>query len=425
MGQKKKVNLIVTVLIFVVIGIIAMVMCLTETSVGKLFVRNERPMKQEESLYVLDSEEGVLKDADVELLSTTSDGNVSSGDVSTMSNVDTSNWDLTKVNIVYDTEGVAVPVPIGFTASSVTGEHTVNDGFVVYEGEGEVNDSNYWEESKERNQFVWVPVADPSRLYTQDSSTGKIKSKLYSYSETGRNSLTNNNYEPGILSNYDNEEYFARNNMQGYTREKLLQELEIGLEETIESIEKYGGFYIGRYETGNVTEEYEMPVVRRMNTDINNVTWYRAYVNSKNISMNLNIQPNLIYGCLWDETIQWLVDSGEKTVEEIGSDSTAWGNYRNNTFEYTTTSGGTATKSENSSTIIPTGSAEVTKANNIYDIAGNMYEWTAEVNGSNYRRLRGGSYYVNGDIYPASCRVSDYPSSSYNSYGARAYFYIK
>ena len=421
MGQKKKVNLIVTVLIFVVIGIIAMVMCLTETSVGKLFVRNERPMKQEESLYVLDSEEGVLKDADVELLSTTSDGNVSSGDVSTMSNVDTSNWDLTKVNIEYDTAGVEVPVPIGFTASSVTGEHTVNDGFVVYEGEGEVNDSNYWEESKERNQFVWVPVADPSRLYTQDSSTGKIKSKLYSYSGL----ITSSSYvEPGVVS-YDREQYFARNNMQGYTKEKLLQELEIGLEETIESIEKYGGFYIGRYETGNVTEEYEVPVVRRMNTDINYVTWYRAYVNSKNISMNLNIQPNLIYGCLWDETIQWLVDSGEKTVEEIGSDSTAWGNYYNNTFEYTTTSGGTATKSENSSTRIPTGSAEVTKANNIYDIAGNVYEWTAEAYGFFSRRLRGGSYGYNGGDYPARVRKGSNPDDSYYNYGARAYFYIK
>ena len=425
MSKKKKIVLIVIVLSIVVIVGGFFIFSRWNRAIPQNGVNDDNLMKQNE--VVIETDEGILEEANQQLLSVDDEKQVvdSTSGISTMSNVDTSNWDLTKVNIVYDTEGVAVPVPIGFTASSVTGEHTVNDGFVVYEGEGEVNDSNYWEESKERNQFVWVPVADPSRLYTQDSSTGKIKSKLYSYSETGRNSLTNNNYEPGILSNYDNEEYFARNNMQGYTREKLLQELEIGLEETIESIEKYGGFYIGRYETGNVTEEYEVPVVRRMNTDINNVTWYRAYVNSKNISMNLNIQPNLIYGCLWDETIQWLVDSGEKTVEEIGSDSTAWGNYRNNTFEYTTTSGGTATKSENSSTIIPTGSAEVTKANNIYDIAGNVYEWTVEVNGSSYRRFRGGRYGNNGDDYPASSRSSTYPYSSVNYYGARAYFYIK
>ena len=324
MSKKKKIVLIVIVLSIVVIVGGFFIFSRWNRAIPQNGVNDDNLMKQNE--VVIETDEGILEDANQQLLYVDDEKQVvdSTSGISTMSNVDTSNWDLRKVNIVYDTAGVAVPVPIGFTASSVTGEHTVNDGFVVYEGEGEVNDSNYWEESKGRNQFVWVPVADPSRLYTQDSSTGKIKSKLYSYSETGRRLYTNYNSEPGIVSDYDNEKYFARYNMQGYTREKLLQELEIGLEETIESIEKYGGFYIGRYETGNVTEEYEVPVVRRMNTDINYVTWYRAYVNSKNISMNLNIQPNLIYGCLWDETIQWLVDSGEKTVEEIGSDSSAW-----------------------------------------------------------------------------------------------------
>ena len=425
MSKKKKIVLIVIVLSIVVIVGGFFIFSRWNRAISQNGVNDDNLMKQNE--VVIETDEGILEDANQQLLYVDDEKQVvdSTSGISTMSNVDTSNWDLTKVNIEYDTAGVAVPVPIGFTASSVTGEHTVNDGFVVYEGEGEVNDSNYWEESKKRNQFVWVPVADSSRLYTQDSSTGKIKSKLYSYSETGRNSLTNNNSEPGIVSNYDNERYFARYNMQGYTKEKLLQELEIGLEETIESIEKYGGFYIGRYETGNVTEEYEVPVVRRMNTDINNVTWYRAYVNSKNISMNLNIQPNLIYGCLWDETIQWLVDSGEKTVEEIGSDSTAWGNYKNNTFEYTTELGGMTTKAENGYAIIPTGSTEVTKANNIYDIAGNMYEWTAEARGSSSRRLRGGHFNFNGDDYPASVRFDGYPGYSYSHYGARAYFYIK
>ena len=425
MSKKKEIVLIVIVLSIVVIVGGFFIFSRWNRAISQNGVNDDNLMKQNE--VVIETDEGILEEANQQLLSVDDEKQVvdSTSGISTMSNVDTSNWDLTKVNIEYDTAGVEVPVPIGFTASSVTGEHTVNDGFVVYEGEGEVNDSNYWEESKERNQFVWVPVADPSRLYTQDSSTGKIKSKLYEYSETGRSLITSSSYvEPGVVS-YDREQYFARNNMQGYTKEKLLQELEIGLEETIESIEKYGGFYIGRYETGNVTEEYEVPVVRRMNTDINYVTWYRAYVNSKNISMNLNIQPNLIYGCLWDETIQWLVDSGEKTVEEIGSDSTAWGNYSNNTFEYTTTSGGTATKSENSSTRIPTGSAEVTKANNIYDIAGNVWEWTAEAGGSSVRRLRGGFCYDFGDATPASNRTYDGPNISNYVCGVRAYFYIK
>lgn len=40
---------------------------------------------------------------------------------------------------------------------------------------------------------------------------------------------------------------FSQNNLTGMTTKKLLYELETELDETIKSIEKYGGFYIGRY----------------------------------------------------------------------------------------------------------------------------------------------------------------------------------
>ena len=48
-----------------------------------------------------------------------------------------------KVNAVQstDTTPVTVPVPKGYTASKVTEETTVEDGFVIYEGEEEVNDT--------------------------------------------------------------------------------------------------------------------------------------------------------------------------------------------------------------------------------------------------------------------------------------------
>lgn len=81
-----------------------------------------------------------------------------------ISTTNTGNWDLTKVDIVYDTEGVAVPVPKGYVASGADGEHTVNTGFVIYEGDGEITTENAWNESCSRNQFVWVPVPDVSRI---------------------------------------------------------------------------------------------------------------------------------------------------------------------------------------------------------------------------------------------------------------------
>lgn len=332
--------------------------------------------------------------------------------------IDTSGWDTTKVDIVMDTANVPVPVPKGYVASGADGEHTVNTGFVIYEGTDAVTTDNAWEQSKIRNQWVWVPVPDPSRIYTRNASTGKISAKLYTYSNstaetnTGRTSGRSGGSEPGILTSYDNESYFARYNLQGMTREKFLENLQVEFEETIKSIEKYGGFYIGRYETGNVGTSYKKPVVQRMNTNIHTVTWYKSYTDLKNLGANSNVKSNLIWGCLWDETLQWLIDTGDKTYDQVAKDSQEWGNYSNVSFEYTTTSGGTTTKS--GSTRIPTGSTERNKANNIYDLAGNVTEWTMEGNGSGSRRDRGGRYNHTGSYWPAGICNYNNPYSSGN-----------
>ena len=345
---------------------------------------------------------------------------VQDGSVSTQS-VDTSNWDLTKVDIVYDTANVAVPVPKGYVASGADGEHTVNTGFVIYEGDTAVTTDNAWNESCIRNQWVWVPVPDVSRIYEVDEN-GKKKSKLYEYSSTRRKADTYD-YEPGILPAYDNEKAFAENKLQGMTREKFLHEMQEEFDFTIESIRKYGGFYIGRYETGNLSADE--PVVQRMNTSISSQNWYTEYKKIKRMSTDVNVSTSMIWGCLWDETLQWLVDSGAKTYAEM-KDSTSWGNYNNSTFEYKTNiSGSTSTKNASSGTRIPSGSTEYSKANNIYDMAGNVWDWTLEGNGSFSRRYRGGNYGGDGSSYPASYRGSDYPNGSVNYVGFRAYFYIK
>ena len=290
-------------------------------------------------------------------------------------------------------------------------------GFVIYEGNGEVTESNAWDESKSRNQFVWIPVEDTSRIYETNSTTGKKKAKLWSFIATGRTAISNTDTdtrrEPGALSgqSYDNIRYLSSQGLQGYTKATFYKELEIEFDNAMESIEKYGGFYIGRYETGNISSA--TPVVRRLNTTISNQTWYRMYNRMKNISNNENIQTSMIWGCLWDETLQWLIETGEKTQAEIALDSTSWGNYTNISFTYTNTSGTTATKATGG-TRIPTGSTERNKANNIYDMAGNVYDWTLEGDGSYYCRFsRGGSYVNHGAGYPAHYRSPySYPNGS-------------
>ena len=336
--------------------------------------------------------------------------------------VATSNWDTNKVNIVYDTAGVAVPVPKGYVASGADGEHTVATGFVIYEGEEEVTNDNVWDESTERNQWVWIPVSDSSRIFASET-----KAKTYYYFSTYRRlkSSSRGTAEPTILPSYSTERYFSNNSHQGKEQETYYEEVISKFIDTKKSIEKYGGFYIGRYELGDVSEN--KPVVKRMNEDIASYrNSYEVLSKTKYLAGNNNVKTSLIFGCLWDETLQWLVDTNNKTYGQI-YESSSWGNYKDSTFEYQTSYGTVETKESNTSLRIPTGSTEYTKANNIYDLAGNVLEYTMERNDTTDRYWRGG-YHVSASSSSNSAqgRISSAtPASTGYSYGWRAYMYIQ
>ena len=139
---------------------------------------------------------------------------------------------------------------------------------------------NIFDLQKARNQYVWVPVDDPSQIYGVDAN-GKVWGKLYDFSSSGKSnrnwtetngimSITNitNFREPDVVwgtgsSFYDTDGYYdMRNKGLGQTRfEMLAQELEQNYLEIIESIKKYGGFYIARYELGY--ENNTTPVVKK------------------------------------------------------------------------------------------------------------------------------------------------------------------
>ena len=199
-------------------------------------------------------------------------------------------------------------------------------------------------------------------------------------------------------------------------------QLEKEFNKMINSVEKYGGFYIGRYETGNLGKT--KAVVRKGNTDINNQTWHIMYKKCKELEIeNTNVKTGMIWGNQWDRTLMWLMECNTQNIEtgkskeEVIRDATSWGNFKNVTFEYEDTNGGTLSKDSDSSIKIPTGSTEYTKANNIYDLAGNIWDWTME-GGNYYRASRGGDYETN--IYGATTRSSGNPR-----YGCRAMLYIK
>ena len=346
------------------------------------------------------------------------------------------------MHVEEDASGDKVPVPNGYVGSSVAGENEIDTGYVIYEGEEAVTDSNVADAQKNRNQYVWVPVPDISKFYGTDAN-GKKWGKIYTFSSStssGYDEITgtqpyNWSESNGVMTissktNYREPDVVAKYSSTGYDMDSRLKTLGIGAKTTHEflnqlekefnnmivSVEKYGGFYIGRYETGNINQE--TPVVQKGNTNISSQTWYNMYKRCKNIKGdNTNVETGMIWGNQWDRTLMWLIETGSKTKEQIADDSTSWGNYNNATFEYVNSSGSTVTKNENSGTKIPTGNTEYTKANNIYDLAGNVYDWTMEANSAYYRVSRGGKYYGNG--------VIGFPTNSYYYYGCRSALYIK
>lgn len=349
------------------------------------------------------------------------------------------------MHVEEDASGEKVPVPNGYVGSSVTGENEIDTGYVIYEGEEAVTDSNVADAQKNRNQYVWVPVPDISKFYGTDAN-GKKWGKNYSFSSSTSSSYdeitgtkpynwsesdgvmtisSKTSYrEPDIVKSYDYDSTLKTRGLGAKTTHEFLNQLEKEFNNMIVSVEKYGGFYIGRYETGNINQE--TPVVQKGNTNISSQTWYNMYKRCKNIKGdNTNVETGMIWGNQWDRTLMWLIETGSKTKEQIADDSTSWGNYNNATFEYVNSSGSTVTKNENSGTKIPTGNTEYTKANNIYDLAGNVYDWTMEAHSTNYRVFRGGYYVSYGYDSPAGYRSYNYPTLSSNFYGCRSALYIK
>lgn len=314
-------------------------------------------------------------------------------------------------------------------------------------------DINIFNLQKTTNQYVWVPVSDISRIYGVDSN-GKLWGKLYRFptSETGRRSKNNWTETNGIMSissktshsepdvTHYNTKYDIDSKLPGYLNgqtqyELLSKELEENFYATIKSIKEYGGFYIGRYETGRLNGT---AVVRKMDTNIANQSWYTMYEKCKTLSgTNKNVATSMIWGCLWDETLEWLYESGATisngtvlTRSLIASNSKTWGNYLNSTFYYIASTSeipeATETKATNANTRIPAGSSDYTKVNNIYDLAGNVWDWTLEAYSPDVRVCRGGSFNYYSYYNPSSFRDSySVPTSYDNVLGCRALLLIK
>ena len=327
----------------------------------------------------------------------------------------TKNWDLNKVDKITSADKIVVPVPKGYTASSVATENKVSEGFVIYEntnGEDkkeEVNDNNKDTARTTRNQFVWVPVANPSEMYGTDKD-GKKWGKLYNFSANGitAKNWTEQDSVISITATSGSDSYREPDVVDSDSSNSItISQLETEFNDMITSVEKYGGFYIGRYETGNLSQE-KASIIKN-NSDIGNQTWYTMYNKAKGIAVNSNVTSSMIWGSHWDATLRWMYNSGNAEKKKYTYDSTDKGSY----------SGTSGNK------IIATGANDAYSVNNIYDMAGNVNDWTVEVGSTVCRVIRGGYYRNNGTNSPASKRDDGYsPTNNFDFIGLRTTLYM-
>ena len=169
------------------------------------------------------------------------------------------------------------------------------------------------------------------------------------------------------------------------------------------SVKQYGGFYIARYEAGVAGTTSSTTTKDSNKTTIDGTVkpvsqkgvgvWNRipyddgtgngAKKVAENMYQSSSVTSKLIDGAGWDRTLQWLIETGAKTEDEVMKDSTNWGNYSDDTFTNTTG-------------LITTGQFNETKANNIYDLAGNVWEWTTEDYYYMQKSCRGGYCGIDG-----------------------------
>ena len=176
--------------------------------------------------------------------------------------------------------------------------------------------------------------------------------------------------------------------MQGQELKTKYQEQddEVGLNHR-ELVEKSGGFYIGRYEAsyddsvsgGRVASKESTSTRTSRSTPLaNGMLWnYVSQTEALNKSKEMYTGiSTLLTGAAWDRTLGWLEETGAVTSFEIVADSSTWGNYADDEFSNTTG-------------LINTGEYGETEKNHIYDLAGNLYEWTTEADDTDFRVDRG------------------------------------
>ena len=291
-------------------------------------------------------------------------------------------------------EGVTIPDGFYYVGG------TKAEGIVISDSPEDENKGTGHEaaQNMQGNQFVWIPVEDDSAFKTYEGySNGELDSYLSSCSEPFANGYASEQSE--------------------YDAMKV-------------NVLANNGFYVGRYEAGTtnsarssssgITDEV---LVQQGKYVYNYVKWGNAMNDetggavelSKNFASQKgysSVTSSLIYGVQWDAIMNFI------------DPAYATGSCAENSFVRDSTDKGWYDQSVPTTT----GSNENYAVKNIYDLGGNVAEWTMEASDTGYRVVRGGSYFYSGLEYPASSRNNyrySLPSTSSGYHGFRLVLYLK
>ena len=308
---------------------------------------------------------------------------------------------------------VVVPIPSGFTKSTVTGETSVATGLVVRDG------SN--------NEYVWIPVFEKDSTkctwgadYTDVRNATEGSSEYYTAIETALKEYTktykDSNYTDEWYGNSGSGRYGYYNGTEFvyYTNGNMTEAQYTALYHgMLKSVYENGGFYIGRYEMGiavvdNVDDastntrvkvkEYTpststSSTTNTASTNAVSISGMTAPLSKQNavaytyitqsqaemLAEMLNytgLTSSLMFGVQWDAVCVYLERFGKIDSSATASQgasftssyltsndySKLWGNYKNATFVmnrgfYSTTYNNTSTVTWNQYTSTPKGTS--------------------------------------------------------------------
>ena len=297
----------------------------------------------------------------------------------------------TSYTIFKDVNGEQVPIPEGYIVSENSDENIVNKGLVISDSRG--------------NEYVWISC-------TVDSSSNKLQ---YKRTEWGveKDGTDNSRAIKDELTLKDIDVTYSKTDTDNGINEEISKEIVAQINAEKESIKKYGGYYIGRYEVG---KDNKTAVIKAEQEPYVNIKWSKAYELAKGIGGGEGATTYLCSSYSWDTAINFIQNTTGKNYATsiIGFN----GNWKSQEVK---DSSGKVIKPVNTAQRLNTGLT--TALCNIYDMGGNVGEFTTELNPGTSETvvLRG----CDVNNVPAGDRWDIASGVAFSNYGFRATLFLK